>query len=429
MDSAHFAGFLKAYLENSQHLHHPKFIGHQVSAPHYAAGIADFIHGIINNPMAIYEMGPSAATIEKVLVNWMLQKVGWLKGDSLTEADSSKTQGDGVFTHGGSVANLTALLAARAKIAPDAWTEGNPSDLAVMAPEVSHYSIARTVSIMGMGSKAIAPVRVNEKEVLDPDNLYPVYQQLKAEGKRVMAVVANACATSTGLYDPITEIGLFCKENGLWFHVDGAHGAAALISEKERGLLKGAEMADSMIWDAHKMMQTSSLSTAVLFKDYKALHHTFNQKGSYLFFEKDQIGVDVISKAVECTKAALGTKLFLALAVTGEKGMAEFIEGRYAITKAFHDLIHNHPDFECPYYPESNVLCFRYTKYGLDNDFQLKIRNELVKRGNFFITSSIVNDIRYLRISVMNEGTNKEHIQELLLDIEHVAADLINRKV
>jgi len=416
--------FLDTYLLNTQHLHHPHYIGHQVSVPHVAAGIADFIHGVINSPASIYEMSPSAIAIEMVVVNWMLAKVGWFKGDKLSNSQLIQGNGGGILTHGGSAANLTALLAARAAIAPESWIEGTPNDLVVLGSEVAHYSIARAISIMGMGKKAMLPVAVNDWEVLKPEALLPVYQRAKDEGKRVMAVVANACATATGLYDPIDEIGHFCEENNLWYHVDGAHGASALVSPTERHFLKGVERANSLVWDTHKMMQTSTLCAAVLFKDYQTLGTTFQQKGSYLFHEKEEIGRDTITYSLECTKAAIGTKLFWVLAAEGEKGMTQFIDNLYQKTRRFQQIINEHPDFNSPYIPESNILCFQYTKFGTSNDFQLALRNEIVQRGYFYITSSEVRGVRYLRLTVMNLLTTEQHIRGLMNEIMEVAADL-----
>ncbi len=420
--------FMKYYLEYSQHLHHPKYLGHQVPGPHIASGIADFIHGVINNPMSIYEMGPSAAVIERVVIHWMLDKIGWFKGTDLTDFSHIPGNGGGFLTHGGSLANLTALLAARAAVAPDAWTEGTPSDLVVLVPEESHYSVARSIAIMGLGHQAIVPVKTNNLKVLQPEYLQPVYRQVLKEGKRVMAVVANACTTATGLYDPLDEIGQFCQENGLWLHVDGAHGASALISEKERILLKGVERADSLIWDAHKMLRTSALAAAVLFRDRKPMETIFRQKGSYLFHEKEEIGFDTMPYTLECTKAGIGTKLFWVLAAEGEKGLAGYVEHVHKQTADFYGLIVNTPDFNCPYTPESNILCFQYTKYGTDNAFQLAIRNELVKRGNYYITSTELNGIRYLRIVVLSDLTEKKHIESLLAEVEIVAEDLYEKR-
>jgi len=98
--------FLDTYLLNTQHLHHPHYIGHQVAVPHVASGMADFIHGVINSPASIYEMSPSAIAIEQVVVNWMLDKVGWFNGDKLSDMQRVTGNGGGILTHGGSAANL-----------------------------------------------------------------------------------------------------------------------------------------------------------------------------------------------------------------------------------------------------------------------------------------------------------------------------------
>ncbi len=416
--------FLDTYLASTQHMHHPHYMGHQVAVPHVAAGIADFIHGVINNPMAIYEMGPAAAVIERTIINWMLDKIGWFKGNEWTDFKIREGNGGGILTHGGSMANLTAMLAARAAIAPEAWKKGVSSDLVVFCPAVSHYSVARAISIIGLGEEAIIPMTTNELEVLQPEALLPAYRKARNEGKKVMAVILNACATSTGLYDPIDEIGHFCEENGLWLHIDSAHGASALISDKERHLMKGVQRANSLIWDTHKMLRTSTLCAGVLFKDYQTMERIFQQKGSYLFHEKEQWGFDLMPYALECTKAAIGTKLFWVLAAEGEKGMTQFVEHQYSITQEFYALFQTHPDFYCPYYPESNILCFQYTKYGTDNAFQLAIRNELIKRGNFYISSTEVNGVRYLRLTVINPLTKMKHIEGLITEIIEVAAHL-----
>lgn len=428
LSSETVGNWLDVYLKNSQHMHHPAYIGHQVAVPHIASGFADFVHGIVNNPMGIYEMGPSSAVIEKTVVNWMLQKVGWFHGENISDFRQIEGNGGGILTHGGSLANLTAMLAARAHAAPDAWTEGNPSNLAVLCPAVSHYSVSRAISMMGMGRNAVIPIQVNDLEVLRPEALIPAFAKAHNEGKKIMAVVANGCATATGLYDPIDEVGHFCNENNLWFHLDGAHGAAALISDKEKHLLKGAERADSMIWDTHKFLRTTTICAAVLFKDEKKQHATFQQKGSYLFHKKDQPGFDLLPHTVECTKTELGTKLFWVLAAEGEASLVQFVDNQSDMTRRFYKIINETPDFYCPYFPESNILCFQYTKYGTDNDFQLNLRNELIKNGNFYITSAEVSGVRYLRIVVLNQLTTEETIRAMLVEIKDLAKSLNDEK-
>lgn len=413
--------WMSIYLDQSQHMHHPHYMGHQVAVPHLSSGIADLIHGTINNPMAIYEMGPSAAVIEHVIINWLLSKIGWHQGKPLSQpADKA----GGILTHGGSMANLTAMLAARARVAPQAWYEGNPTDLCILGSEVAHYSIMRAISIMGLGGKALMPVRTDSREVLDPDDLHRAYTSAMHHDKRIMAVVANACATSTGLYDPLEEIGLFCKENDLWYHVDGAHGASALVSSTEQSLMAGSQMADSMIWDTHKMLRTSTLCAAVLFRDRGDMARAFDQKGSYLFHEKEQVGIDTMAYTVECTKAGLGTKLFWVLAAEGEVSLGDFVASRYQLGRAFSGLIRESSDFETFYEPEANIVCFSYLPAATSNERQLALRNKIVQRGNYYITSTEVNGVRYLRVVLINPDTTLSHLEGLLDEVRHAYAEL-----
>src|SRR5690606_37747038 len=107
------------------------------------------------------------------------------------------------------------------------------------------------------------------------------------EGRKVIAVTANACATASGLYDPLEELGLLCRDAGLWLHVDGAHGAAALLCEEHRHRLRGLEHASSLVWDAHKMLETSVLCAAVLFRRADAVGLAFRQDASYLGTHRD----------------------------------------------------------------------------------------------------------------------------------------------
>ncbi|MGV9778811.1 pyridoxal phosphate-dependent decarboxylase family protein [Streptosporangium sp. NPDC003464] len=390
-----YADFLAAYLDEGTRLHHPAYLGHQVAAPDFPAALADFVHGAANNPMAIYEMGASAATVEFGVLRWMLDKVGF--GET----------GGGVLTHGGSLANLTALLAARAAAAPEAWTEGVPADLALLAPASSHYSLTRAAAILGLGEQAVMPLDVDELGRIDVARLPEALERVRRAGRRPMALVANACSTGTGLYDDLRGVGEFCAANGVWFHVDGAHGASALLAEEHRHLLDGIELADSLIWDAHKMLRTSSLAAAVLTKREGDLDAAFQQRASYLFYG-DQ-GFDLIGRTVECSKAELGLKIFLNLAWRGERGLGDYVARQYATAHRFWELAQERPGFECPYEPESNIVCFRYGTAD-----QAVIREDLMADGAFHLTSTEVGGVRHLRITVMAPATDDKTLEQLL---------------
>ncbi len=412
MDHNSLQQFLKTYLAASTRMHNPAYMAHQVAVPDFPSAVAELVHGAINNPLAIYEMGPSAAAVEFAVLNWMIAKIGWVPEPLQGQG---KDHASGVFTHGGSLANLTAMLGARAAIAPDAWERGNPSDLVILVPPSSHYSIARAASIMGLGKCAMVELAIDHREVIAPDQIYAQVKQLNAEGKRVMALVANACATGSGLYDPLNEIADVCRERRIWLHVDGAHGASALLSPRLATLMKGVERADSLVWDAHKMLRVSGLSTAVLFRQAHQLQNAMQQQASYIFYGSKSAGVDLIHRTIECTKAPMASKLFFNLAWRGESGLAQYIESRYDATSDFYHQIRSRPNFSCPFKPESNILCFRY---GDDDDLQIQIRESLMQEGKFHISSAIVAGVRYLRLAVMNPDTDQTTVNRLLDAIE-----------
>jgi L-2,4-diaminobutyrate decarboxylase len=397
MDAAALEEWLPRYLDATVRLHHPGSMAHQVAVPSTGAAVADLIHGATNNPMAIYEMGAAGATIERQVVRWMLDKVGFGSGAA------------GVLTSGGSLANLTALLAARAHVAPDAWRAGTPSDLALLAPPSAHYSVRRAAAILGLGEDAVLELEVDELERIRPERLEDAVERCAAAGRRPLALVALACATSTGLYDDLRAIGSFCREHGIWLHVDAAHGASALLSEPHRGLLDGIELGDSVVWDAHKLLRTSGLCAAVLTRRGADLHGAFRQSGDYLFNDNESVGFDLLDRALETTKTTMGLKLFLSLAWAGERGLGEYVASRFDTARRFHDLLSREPDVTCAYVPESNIVCFRIG----DGD-QLELRERALDGGRLHFGSTTVNGERNLRLVVTAPDTGDATLRELL---------------
>lgn len=419
-----FQSFLRRYLDFSVKFRHPHYIAHQVSVPDYPAGLATLVNGLTNNPMGIYEMGSGAAALEYAVINWMLRKIGWPPQRLGGSKDQSVTAA-GVFTHGGSLANLTAMLAARARIAPEAWVEGNPSDLAVLVPASSHYSNARGLSIMGLGSNSLYKLEVDANGVIIPERMAATLQRLKDDGKRCMALIANVCSTATGLHDPLIPISDFCEEHNIWLHADACHGATALLNDETKKLLTGIERADSVVWDTHKMMQVPVLSAALLLKDGRNFDRAFDQDASYLAYGKSVDDYDTITRTVECTRTAMGFKVFLNLAWRGEAALGEYVRDRYAKTRQFYELIKARDGFTCPYEPETNILCFRFGNEDAGSDeLQERIRDHLMRAGKFHITSAVLNGKRHLRITVMNRLTDIETINDLLDAIEATAKEL-----
>lgn len=393
-------------MAHSNHLRHPRYMGHQVAVPMVPSVVADLLNGAGNNGMAVYEMGPAQTAVERGLVGWMLGKVGW-------------PEGDGVFTHGGTLGNLTALLAARARVLPNAWSEGMPNNVVLLVPEFSHYSIERTAAILGLGTRNLVKVQVDDTLRLVPEALDRAAGEQAAAGRTILAVVANGGATANGAIDPLRAIGEICRHRGLWLHVDGAHGASALVSPRYRGSLDGIELADSVVWDTHKLLATSALACAVLFRDPLALDGAFAQNAPYLFSALEKPGRDLGGCTFECTKMPLAMKLFFNLARVGEGGLAAHVERLFDQARVFHRRLAERPGFEVFAPPQCNILLFRH---GRDSARQDRIRQQLVHDGDFYITRTTVRGEAWLRLVIQNPFTETRDIDALADRIAELAA-------
>lgn len=193
-----------------------------------------------------------------------------------------------------------------------------------------------------------------------------------------------------------------------------------------RPLLLGVEKADSIVLDAHKMLRTPLLCAALLMKNARPLDCNFEHTASYLFHDKFQPGFDFIGQTVECTKAGLGLKFYFTLAALGEKGLAQYLEQTQALTRKAHDHISNQADFDCPYVPQSNILCFRIN--GSD-DLQLAIRDRLMAHGRYHISATMLKGRRHLRIVIISPETGFEEIKELIIEIRQLARTIENKEI
>jgi L-2,4-diaminobutyrate decarboxylase len=419
--SAEGGVLLDRVLAQSNHLHHPHYVGHQVSAPLPEAAIWSMVTSLLNNGLAVYEMGPSGMAIERALLRWMAGRLG-LGGGA-----------DGIFTSGGSLGNLTALLAARqARAGFDAWGQGDHAGppLAVLVGDQAHYSIRRAVQMMGWGEGGAVAVPTDARFRMMPAALDDARRRAEAAGRRPIAVVASACSTATGSFDPLEPIADWCAKSGLWLHVDGAHGASAALSPAHRPLLAGIERADSVVWDAHKMMLMPSLLTAVLFRDGGRSYEAFAQSASYLFDGSDPKAewFNHGTRTLECTKPSMALKLYAALALNGTGPFARHLAATLDLARRFAARIQAAPDFELAVEPEANIVCFRYrpkdARSAGDLDaIQTAIRRRLLESGKFYLTQTRLPAGLYLRVTLINPLTRDEHLQALLEAIRDVVAE------
>jgi len=405
------------HLTNTQS---PRFLGHQVSAPSVEGALGLMMGALVNNSAGVFEMGPWAAAMERVVVEWALGRVGY-------------TKGDGILTSGGSVGNLTALLAARQRAVPgDVWREGvGHRQLAILTSTESHYSVGRAARILGLGDEGVVPVAVDARRRLDPSRLEDALDDAKRRGRYPFALVVSAASTATGAFDPIDPSADFAERHGLWLHVDGAHGAAALVSPTHASLVRGIDRADSVVWDAHKMLSVPSLATFLLYKDRAASFAAFTQNASYLFddYRGELPWHDGALRTLECTKPALGLPLFTLLATRGESHLSSLVERTFALGPTFAAILRSTPDFEVAIDPEINIVCFRWIPEGLErrrwSDVQRQVRKALLEDGRFYIVQTALGDDTWLRTTLINPETCEADLRALLDRIRTLGARII----
>ncbi|MCU0618915.1 MAG: pyridoxal-dependent decarboxylase [Gemmatimonadaceae bacterium] len=407
-----FDALLARTLAGSTHLHDPGFVGHQVAPVLPLAALCELVATLLNNGSAVYEMGPVSTVMERRVLRWCADTLGL-----------PATAG-GVLTSGGTLATLTALLAARqARAGWDTWERGahDGPPLAILVSAQAHYCADRAVRIMGWGRDGVITVAVDDDYRMRPDALERAYHDAVARGTRVVAVVGSGCTTATGSFDPLEAIADVCATHGLWFHVDGAHGASFALSPRHRHLLAGIERADSVIWDAHKMLLQPALVTAVLFRDERHAAAAFAQDASYLLADDPtDTWWDLASRTFECTKRMMSLKLFATLTCYGPAMLGEYVARSADLATRFAGMLREAPDFELAVEPQCNIVVFRHVPSALADDpaaldaLQPRLRERVVAEGRFYPVQVRLEGRTWLRTTLMNPFTTDAHLAALL---------------
>lgn len=405
------AAFLGEFAARSIKLHHPHYVGHQVCAPVPAAALAGLAAELLNNGMAVYEMGPAATALERWIVRQTCAALGLVPGD-------------GFLTSGGTLATLTALLAARGRmLGEEALTRGTDAAWAVIASEEGHYCTARAVQVMGWGREGLVTVPTDDRFKLRVELLPAALAEAQRRGRKPVAVVASACSTSTGSYDNLNAIADFCAAHGLWLHVDGAHGAAVAFCPELKARIAGIERADSAILDFHKLLLTPALATAVLFREPAASWAAFYQRAQYLFAENESDPWrDGGRRTFECTKLSLSVKIAAVWRAYGPELFAEHLRVVHGLARDYAARIRARPPFEVAVEPESNIVCFRLRPPGLADSavdtLNAGARRRIIESGGFYLVQTTLRGRVWLRTALMNPFTTLAQLDALLDAVE-----------
>lgn len=430
--SSRFQMLVSEILSRGQNLHEPRYLGHQVPPPVPLAGLFDAVGSVTNQVMAVYEMGPWATAVEQVMVSTLAGYLGWNEGDYA-----------GLVTHGGTLANLNALLVARNVALPTCWTEGMPSAVAsdasaglpvLLVQSDAHYSIARAAGMLGLGTKQVIKVGLDERRRMNVAELDRLLAQFKDAGRTVIAVVACACSTPVGAFDPLNEIADICERYKVWMHVDAAHGGSVLLSSRHRHLAAGLERADSLVWDAHKMLFVPALCAFLFFKQKRHSYDAFQQNAPYLFdpIAPEMAEFDLGLRTVECTKRAASFGLWGIWSLFGPQLFADLIDATFQTTRIFYEKLRSAADFEPLHEPQCNILAFRYCPASMNNlsakeqgEFQRRLRRKVIESGEFYLVAANIDGKDALRVTVMNPFTTSEHLDQLLETLRRFGQKLL----
>jgi glutamate/tyrosine decarboxylase-like PLP-dependent enzyme len=421
--------FARNVIPHAMQIPSPRYYGLFNPTPLPIGVWADALASAINQNGAAWRNSPAASIIEARALRWLCELIGY-------DAKSF-----GTLTSGGSEANLIALKCARDRAADRARDEGvraASGDLVVYASEQAHYSLEKSVDILGLGRRALRKVATDERFHLRTDALRAELARDKAAGRIPCCIAGAAGATSTGIVDPLDELATIAVEHNCWFHVDAAYGGALAFSDKHRWRLRGIERADSVTIDPHKWMFVPFACGAVLTRDGgRILRDAFDITPEYLSEERERMGgtdadYDFFRYGQLGTRRFNALKIWMALKLLGARGYADIIERQIELTHYLAARIDELENFVRVGEVETAVCCFRFAPEAardLEDDRQDYLQRALQQRieesGEAWLSTTVLHNRRALRVNINSFLTERRHVDDLVELLRRESAKLI----
>jgi len=394
-------------------------VAQQVAAPIPLAALLESVVAALNNSLAVWEMSPAATAIDRDLIDRFKRIFGY------------PARAEGTAVPGGGFANLTALLAARATLERESWNRGG-ARIAVLAGAHTHYSVSRAAGIIGLGTSSVFSIPVDRLYRTDTVEISAVFGKARKAGFRKFVLVGTCGSTPTGSCDDLRGLAKIAHHEDAWLHVDASHGGGIAFSRRYRFLLRGIESADSIAFDPHKMLFMPLTASAVLVRNGQHLRSAFEQHAPYLFSAAPRQFPDVGQFTIACSQRFDGLKTWLTWKAYSKALWDELITHVCDVTRAAYDYCISSPVIEALHEPQLNVLCFRLRgrpRSGRASDrLHWRIKEQVNAAGRAYISSTVLDGRRVLRIVVMNPRTLKSDIQEVMSEVERVGRLLLKSK-
>lgn len=389
----------KDIFDNSLLCNHPRFFA-------FVPGPSNF-YGVLGDVLAsgfniftgtwLESSGPSA--LELSMIDWLCRSVGL------------PPQSGGLFVSGGSVANLTGLAVARHDRLDD-----QTADAVIYCSDQVHASVDKALYLLGFGPGQLRRIRTDSDFRLDPDSLRQVIAVDRDQGKRPFCVVANAGSTNTGAVDPLAPLADICKEEGMWFHVDGAYGASAAFGRRSGELLADLGRADSLVLDPHKWMFQPFEIGAVLVRDRDLLAGTFRTSADYMQDAKTTgQEVNFCDYGIQLSRGFRALKLWVTLQCLGLNAIREAIDRGIVLAEMAEREVRRDDRFEVTSPACLGIVTFRYVGSGMHGSAKLDeingaIPHEIMATGEAVVTSTVLGGRMVLRMCVINPRTSEHDI-------------------
>ena len=375
----------------------PRFMGYIPGGGLFHSAIGDFLAATANKYSGFASAGPGATLIENTTVAWLAKAAGFPESAA------------GVLCSGGSIATMSALVAARDARDPDG------GGIVYLTP-FTHHCVEKALHIVGRGRAPRRFVETDERRRMRVEALEAAIQADKSVGLRPWLVVASAGTTDTGSVDPLDAVADVCARHGLWLHVDGAYGGLFRLCPEGQAILTGIESADSLVLDPHKALFLPYGTGAVLLRDGQRLLDSFGASAEYLRpLSETDVGPSPADLGPELTRHFRALRLWLPLQLAGAAAFRAALSEKLALARHFHARLTELGGFDPGPSPDLTVVAFRYLPgQGDPNDFNQALLVWLQEQGQVFLSGTRIDGDVYLRAAILSFRTHLEHVDEAL---------------
>jgi len=375
----------------------------------FAAALADYLSLGLNRYVGVWNAAPALAQIEATVIRWLCDLFDY------------PAEARGILTSGGSMANFSAIVAARRALLPEDFLSGT-----VYGSSQLHASVSKAAVLAGFPARNVRAVPTTPDLRLDVAALERMIAEDRAGGLRPFLLAANAGSTNTGAVDPLRECAEVAAREGLWLHVDGAYGGFFQLTERGRQAFAGIDAADSITLDPHKGMFLPYGTGCLLVRDGRRLREAHQVAAAYLqdLAPEDEIP-NFADSSPELSRDFRGLRVWLPVMLHGLDAFRDALDEKLDLTRLLYDALAATLGFELPWEPQMTVVAFRYRpREGDPEAFNRALLERINASRRVFLSSTTIEDRFVLRACIVSHRTHRDRIEEAIDIIRTAAVDL-----